>query len=202
MSKVDYTGQRIGQCVVLGLVIKRPGHYQRMWRLLCDCGNECEKPQQQLKRPGKFTRCAACYARAAGDASRVHGESKGYLFRAWDNMRRRCYDPGSSNYKCWGGRGISVFATWREDYVAFAAWIRQNIGERPTPHYSLDRIHNDKDYEPGNLRWASPKMQANNRRPWAADAPSRLRAAALAAQVAIGPRRPVGRPRKDRGTGV
>ena len=196
--KIDYTGQRIGQCVVLGKIPRQPEHYQQVWRLLCDCGNECEKVQAQLKRPSPTTRCPACYARAAGDASRVHGETNTYLFRLWEAMNRRCYDRGVTNYKNWGGRGITVHPAWRKDYLTFAMWIRANIGERPSAKFSLDRRDNDGNYEPGNVRWATAKMQRANTRKWADDTPKRLQMKELAAQLAVGPRRPVGRPKRDR----
>lgn len=172
--KKDFTGQHLGQCTVLGPLPKQPHHYCRFWLLRCDCGNECEKAEVQLKKPSPTMSCKACAARATSRRTRKHGETGTYMFRLWENMNRRCYDQGFRSYRNWGGRGISVCEAWRRDYLAFATWIRANLGERPSPKYSLDRRDNDGNYEPGNVRWATAKMQADNRRGWGLDAPGEL----------------------------
>lgn len=196
-ESINFTGQRIGQCLVLGPVPKLPHHYQQVWRLLCDCGNECEKVEQQLKKPSPTTRCKACFAQAVSAQKRRHGETKNYLFQVWENMNRRCYDPGYVSSKSYGGR-VFVFDAWRKDYVAFATWIRENIGERPSDRYSLDRKDNDGHYEPGNLRWATAKQQALNRRSWtwADDTPKRREIDDRKRAKALMPPAGRGRPRK------
>lgn len=95
----------------------------------------------------------------------AHGESrKGNWtpeYRAYVNMMTRCYNPKSTRYKNWGGRGVRVCEEWHHNYPAFLA----HIGRRPSPKHSLDRWPNAAgNYEPGNVRWASPKQQARNQR--------------------------------------
>jgi len=75
-------------------------------------------------------------------------------------MRRRCTDPNHPNWKWYGGRGISVCDDWQQHFLHFF----EHVGERPSPKHSLDRIDNDGNYEPGNVRWATAKQQQNNRR--------------------------------------
>lgn len=74
-------------------------------------------------------------------------------------MRYRCSNPNGKNYADYGGRGIKVCERW-ENFENFVA----DVGERPSAAYSLDRIDNHKGYEPGNVRWATRKEQANNTR--------------------------------------
>jgi hypothetical protein len=73
-------------------------------------------------------------------------------------MRHRCRNPNGKDFKYYGGRGIRVCERW-SDFTNFLA----DMGERP-PGQSLDRIDNDGNYEPGNVRWATRKQQRANRR--------------------------------------
>jgi hypothetical protein len=77
---------------------------------------------------------------------------------AWCSMRQRCYDTNRPDFSRYGGRGISVCAEWAE-YSQFLL----DLGLVPSG-YSLDRIDNASNYEPGNCRWASKQEQARNRR--------------------------------------
>ena len=82
--------------------------------------------------------------------------------RAWRAMKRRCDNPHCSQYADYGGRGIRVCERWSRSYPAFLA----DMGRKPSPHHSLDRIRVNGDYEPGNVRWATREQQiSNTRRP-------------------------------------
>lgn len=81
-------------------------------------------------------------------------------YRAWLNMKKRCYYKNSSRYKDYGGRGITVYEGWLHDSAAFISYV----GLKPSANHSLDRIDNDGNYEPGNVRWATVKEQSTNKR--------------------------------------
>jgi hypothetical protein len=83
-------------------------------------------------------------------------------YRAWKNMKNRCYYKGYPGYKNWGGRGITICDEWLHDFKAFYNYI----GDRPTIKHSIDRIDNDGNYEPGNIRWSTSHEQLINKRPY------------------------------------
>lgn len=89
-----------------------------------------------------------------------HGMRGTPEYRAWQGMRRRCHDPKDKNYPEYGAKGVTVALEWQTSFLAFF----QEIGLRPTPKHSVDRINGMKGYEPGNVRWATAEEQAANRR--------------------------------------
>jgi hypothetical protein len=104
------------------------------------------------------------------ERSTTHGMSRHPLRGTWKSMMDRCYKPKGASYKNYGGRGINVCERWH-DLRTFITDIEREIGPRPPgqypngrPLYTLDRIDNDGNYEPGNVRWADRKMQKANQR--------------------------------------
>lgn len=81
-------------------------------------------------------------------------------YKAWRGIKARCYIPGATNYSRYGGRGITMHDSWRNDYLCFL----NEIGRRPSSNYSVERIDNTQGYVPGNVRWATSSEQARNRR--------------------------------------
>ena len=131
---------------------------------LCECGCGQAAPiakRSRLQRgwirgePQRFVR---------GHATRKHGHTHvgwtNVTYSAWSEMRARCRNIKHRQWLRYGGRGIRVCDSWANSYETFLA----DMGERPGPDFSLDRIDNDGNYEPSNCRWTDKTTQANNRR--------------------------------------
>ena len=91
----------------------------------------------------------------------VHGETGTRLHNIWIGIKTRCYNPNHHNYKDYGDRGIKMCDTWKNDYLSFAKWSREN---GYLEDLSIDRINVDGDYSPENCRWTDRKTQGNNKR--------------------------------------
>jgi hypothetical protein len=152
--KLELTGQRYGSWVVSG--DKGVGDYGDVWWLCeCDCGTKRMVKAGSL-RSGRSTSCG-CYNISVITKHGMEGTS---IYNAWAAMIQRCENPKSRFFADYGGRGISVCPEWRGDFRIFY----RDMGDRPAKGYSLGRIDNDGNYEPGNCRWETSKQQMRNRR--------------------------------------
>ncbi len=85
---------------------------------------------------------------------------KNYHRRAWSSMICRCTDIRHISHKNYGGRGITVCQRWLDSFEDF----KKDMGERPSPEHSIDRINNNGNYEPSNCKWSTMKEQNSNKR--------------------------------------
>lgn len=127
-------------------------HRARVGLFRCDCGEEKEILIASVKA-GATTSCG-CVGAMTG---KTHGMFYSPEYSSWRAARRRCNDPKNVNYARYGGRGIKFCDEWDASFEAFYA----HIGPR-LPGTTLERIDNDGNYEPGNVRWATPKEQQAN----------------------------------------
>ena len=110
---------------------------------------------------GVYPKTAEHIAKVA-KAITKHGMCNTRTYTSWSQMRQRCYNPYTINFKYYGGRGVSVCERWRDIKNGFINFYK-DMGDRPEGK-SLDRINNKGNYTPKNCKWSTPQEQANNRR--------------------------------------
>ena len=106
---------------------------------------------------GSTRSCGRCASISHGESSGKHITTE---YRSWVAMLSRCQNPQNDSWSNYGGRGITVCKRW-QSYENFLT----DMGRKPAPMHSIDRIDVDGNYEPANCRWASKKEQVANRRP-------------------------------------
>ncbi len=82
--------------------------------------------------------------------------------KRWEGIKARCFNPRHKSYPDYGGRGITMHSLWVDDFKLFDKYLNDFLGRCPD-NYTLDRIDNDGNYEPGNLQWADPRQQNFNK---------------------------------------
>lgn len=157
----DLTGKIFGYLTVIERGKDRTfpsGQTQTTWRCRCKCGKELEVIARNLTTGN--TKSCGCYAKEF----RTHHDKWGTkIYKCWDNMKSRCLNPHATGFENWGGRGITIYKEWITSFDAFYNYVSKlpHFGENG---YSLDRINNNGNYEPGNLRWATKREQTLNSR--------------------------------------
>ena len=165
-------GEQFGRWVVLRegeRHVTPKGQSLRMIWCHCECG-ETKLVKLHSLMSGASTSCG-CQTREANFSHGLHGHP---LYLTWYGMNDRCHNERGSGFANYGARGIKVHPEWRglpDGLLNCINWIEANIGPRPAgrhpsgmPLYTIDRINNDGNYEPGNLRWATSPEQLANRR--------------------------------------
>lgn len=153
-------GDEYGRLTILREVSAKSSgkQVQRSFECRCECGVVKEYRLYMLRNGN--TRSCGCLARdVAGAGMRTHGLSHTDEYGIWQGMLNRCNKSFDSAYSHYGVRGISVCERW-SSFESFYG----DMGPRPSPKHSIDRVNNDGNYEPGNCRWATSKEQARNKR--------------------------------------
>lgn len=130
-----------------------------MWLVRCECGTEKVVRDNGL-RTGNSKSCGCLNREETAARNTKYGLGTTPESQVWRDMRKRCLNPRDPNYPNYGGRGIKIAPEWEDDFLKFLG----DVGYRPDPKETLDRIDNSKGYEPGNVRWVSMKVQQRNKR--------------------------------------
>lgn len=154
---IDLTGQTFGRWTVLRRAENRRN--LTCWLCSCSCGTTKEVRSTQL-RNGNSKSCGCFQKERATECATTHGKRKIQGYNAWWNMIDRCYNENNKKFNHYGGRGITVCDKWKNDVSSFL----RDMGPRPSPRHSVDRIENNKGYSPDNCRWATYEVQSHNQR--------------------------------------
>tara|TARA_R110000822_G_scaffold244175_1_gene372931 strand:- start:221 stop:745 length:525 start_codon:yes stop_codon:yes gene_type:complete len=146
------------------------GKTRRKFLCKCDCGNKTIVLINKLKTT---TKSCGCYRKEITsllgknmdklkekNPNYKHGLRKHKLYSTWLGIKNRCNNSNSTDYKHYGGRGIKICDRWNKSFVYFL----EDMGMKPYPSYSIDRIDVNGNYEPTNCRWTTQKEQVKNRR--------------------------------------
>jgi len=123
----------------------------------CACGSEKYVNIYNLCT-GKSISCG-CLSNHR-EFAKTHGLSSVPEYQAWKSIKARCYNVNHKDYPLYGGRGIIVCASWINSFPRFY----HDMGKKPSPKHSIDRVDFNGHYEPSNCRWATQKEQTNNTR--------------------------------------
>lgn len=154
--KFDISGKKFGRLTAIMYMRKS------RWKCRCECGRENSATYTNLTQ-GIVQSCGCFRIEQVRARLTKHGHSRiGHRskeYSAWNKMKDRCHRVTDKNYSRYGAKGIRVCDEWLHDFPKFLA----HIGPCPDTKMSIDRIENSKGYEPGNVRWATRKVQSANR---------------------------------------
>ena len=168
VSLKNRIGERFGRLIVVeradDYVAKNGKHHVR-WKCICDCGNTTIVESSDLAS-GHTKSCGCLHAEKLKTGNVKHDGRYDRLYHVYSNMKNRCYNQNSADYKYYGERGIHICKEWLDDYNVFKTWAYK-AGYDDTAkkgQCTIDRIDPNGNYEPLNCRWTDMTTQNRNKR--------------------------------------
>lgn len=164
----DLTGQRFNRLIIVEYAGRTGKKGDHVYRCVCDCMNEITTRGYCLTMGD--TKSCGCLLKQAQkrlvQSNRIHDMSWSREWRIWSGIKTRCTNPKRRSYKDYGGRGILMCDRWAngEDGLTGFECFLKDIGLRPTPKHSVERVDNDGNYEPENCKWIPRSEQVRNTR--------------------------------------
>jgi len=159
-KKVDITGRKRGSLTAVSSTGVKSSNGDFKWNFICDCGNNHVMSLGNFGSKA-FPTCKACGKERSSNAHKTHGFRHNHkTYKSWCKMKERCFNVNCPDYKTYGAKGITV----DNHFMTFLNFYNE-VGEAPDDGqmWSIDRIDHTKNYEPGNVRWATDKQQARNK---------------------------------------